>query len=111
MSGVLDSKEDMEVIAMANHTADCRKNPRAGPERIAPVPLEDFVEIPEDDCESRGMDLAAFGSVCARGFLGLMFLGAVSRELINPWFGLLLAAACFVWAVVCWRSRQHRRRH
>ena len=44
-------------------------------------------------------------AVAARAGIGILFLGAVSRELIHPIFGVVTGLACFVWAWAGWRGR------
>lgn len=82
--------QDREVIAMCNR----RKVRENIEDRIIDA---DYVTI-DPAAEARAQLVKLAAGVAGRASLGCVFLGAISRGWTAPGFGLVAAAACFLWA-------------
>lgn len=59
--------------------------------------------MPADEFELRKAKLLRVSSAGARVAVGLVFIGAMVRDLITPGFALLVAGTCVIWAVHTYR--------
>lgn len=85
--------QDREVIAMCN-ARRIRDEAKEAELRV----IEAEYEVIDTEMEARIMALRIIGGAAARGSIGLVFLGAVTRGMISPVLGLLGAAVSFLWA-------------
>ncbi|MBP1581693.1 MAG: hypothetical protein J6A26_04795 [Oscillospiraceae bacterium] len=87
------AEKDREVETMVNQAVAAR--------RASGEVVQIYRDVPEEKpvFETRWDNLRRIGSVGVRVLIGLMFIGAIVRGLINPILGGILAAACIPWAL------------
>lgn len=89
-------KADDEVISMVSGAS------KSGLPLVAVlVPLEKVQQI--DEAEANIEQMKRIGAAAIRAGVGLIFLGGMTRGLMEPGFAVLVALACAIWAWVSWK--------
>ena len=103
MHGIYISQADEEVFRMVKQNP-ARSADAAGEEDIPVEVLRKGYanRLLERRCEK----LKQITRAGWRAALGLVFLGAIVRDLIAPGLGLIMAAGCFLWAWVKYQKEE-----
>lgn len=103
MNEIIVTDADAEVINMVNSRTAYRR--RIAAEKAARTPALVFSHeaTPAEVFEMRRAQLRRVTSAGAKLCLGLVFVGAMVRDLIDPVYALLVAGACVIWAVTDYR--------
>lgn len=93
-------QQDMEMFAMVNEKTALRRQRREEMELACVTPVEDPLMI-------RRQNLSAAGGAALRVAWGLVILGGVARDLMNPLFGFCMATISFLCGWVHWRRNSY----
>lgn len=98
------ARADAEVIAVVDENHRNRRNTQAVEEEA--TVRRQVVNRHRENTEARRRErIRGMLSVGARAALGILILGAVTREWIVPGLGIAAALVCFGWAIVAARHR------
>lgn len=100
MSEIIAKDPDTEVIQMVNANTAYRRRLAEEAKNLAVFPHR---VTREEMFELRKYQLKRVCAAGIRGGIGLVFIGAMVRGLMDPGFALTVAGACVLWALWTYR--------